>query len=348
MARTAVTIGLVLAISGPVSAQPVTPIAPKRGAVSAGGTLEKALAAVQGWSGIPVETAGANLAKPVTLASQNDVPFWTALDSLAANTGHRIALGGKGQKVALVRHAGPQESTSVDGPFRVVVREVLARRDADTGLVTYEIKLDIHWEPRFPVFRIGNQMITAATDDKGTKLTATNEPGKVPTAGYLHQTTVKLTGIPRSATKIAKLDGTFTVTAAEKTIRFTFDDPFKTPASKSDAGVTATLARFAREDGLWEARMELAYPANLPAFESFESWLTDNKCRLVAPGSGKPYDPTDYELPAGGAKLVAVYRFKEDAAKGLTPSKGWTLEYETPSPLVEYAVNFSLKDIDLP
>jgi hypothetical protein len=310
--------------------------------------LDKAVAAVEKWSGLTVETAGANTSKSVNLALPKDVPFWTALDSLAAATGHRIALGGKGQKIALVRHITAPVVSSVDGPFRVVVREVIARRDADTGIVVYELKLDIHWEPRFPVFRIGNQTVTAATDDKGTKLTAVNEPGKIATTGYLHQTTIRLSGIPRSATKIAKLDGHFTVTAAERMLRFAFGEPFKTPASKMEGGVTATLARFAREDGLWEAKVDLAYPGTLPAFESFESWLTDNKCRLVPPNAGKPFDPTDYELPAGGAKPVAVYRFKEDPAKSLTPGKGWSLEYETPSPLVEYAVKFSLKDIDLP
>src|SRR5262245_12248099 len=225
MIRTAVTFGLILSAFGPASAQP---IAPKRGAVPTGVPLDKALSAVRDWSGIGVETAGADLSKPFRPALPKDASFWSALDSLAANTGHRIALGGKGQKVALVKHAGPPVVSSVDGPFRVVVREILARRDADTGVVTYELKLDIHWEPRFPVFRIGNQAVTAATDDKGSKLTAADEPGKVPTSGYLHQTTIRLTGIPRAAQKIVKLEGTFTVTAAEKTIRFAFDDPFKT------------------------------------------------------------------------------------------------------------------------
>src|SRR5262245_25261506 len=250
MARTAATLGLVLALAGTASAQKPTPIAPKRGSVPAGGTLEKALAAVKDWSGIPVETAGANLAKPVTLTAQKDVPFWVALDTLAINTGHRITLGGKGQKVALVKHAGLPVAASVDGPFRVVLREVIARRDADTGVVNYELKLDVHWEPRFPVFRIGNQSVTAAADDKGSKLTALADPGKVPTSGYLHTATVKLTGIPRAATKITKLEGTFTVTAAEKTIRFAFTDPFKTPVSQTDGAVSATLSRFAKEDGL--------------------------------------------------------------------------------------------------
>ncbi len=349
MARTAVTTGLLLLFACPVSAQPPRGIPPKQGTIPAtGGNLEKVLGSIKSWSGIQVETAGADLTKTGKFAEQKNVPFWNALDDLAAKTGHRIALGGKGQKIALVKHTGPPVVSSVDGPFRVVVREVVARRDADTGVVGYEVKLDIHWEPRFPVFRIGNQTVTVATDDKGTKLAASNDSGKIPTSGYLLQTSIRLTGIPRAATKIAKLEGSFTVTAAEKMIRFAFDDPFKTPAAKSDSGVTANLAHFAVEDGLWEAKAELSYPPGLPAFESFESWLTENKCRLVAPGTGKTFEPTDYELPAGGAKLVAIYRFKEDTAKGLTPGKGWSLEYETPSPLLEYTVKFALKDIELP
>ena len=54
--------------------------------------------------------------------------------------------------------------SSVDGPFRIVLREVVAKRDADNGSTWYELKLDIHWEPRFPVFRLGNLTITVAPD----------------------------------------------------------------------------------------------------------------------------------------------------------------------------------------
>ncbi|HEY2784067.1 MAG TPA: hypothetical protein VGJ05_03755 [Fimbriiglobus sp.] len=347
MARLAVTTGLLGVLVCPALAQ-TEGVAPKRVTVTApAGTLGGDVRQIVQQTGIAVETAGAAVGTKVDWSVTN-APFWTALEELAAKTGHRIALGGKGQKIALVKHAGPPPAASVDGPFRVVVREVVARRDADTGRVEYEVKLDVHWEPRFPVFRIGNQTVTVATDDVGSKLTAASDPGKVPTTGFLMPASIRLSGVPRAAHKIAKLEGTFVVTAAEKMIRFAIDDPFKAPKSKTDSGVTVRLDRFAPDDGLWEAKVELTYPPGLPAFESFESWLTRNRCRLVAPGTGKTFEPTDYELPAGGARLVAAYRFKEDAAKGLTPKAGWTLEYETPSPLKEYTVKFALKDIVLP
>lgn len=346
MFRTVVTTGLLLVLSGPVFAQNGV-ILPKRGDVPASaGNLNVVLQAITRWSDIPVETAGMNPARFIR-PGQINVPFWTALDDLAAATGNRIALGARGQKVAFVRHKGPPAVSSVDGPFRVVVREVVARRDAVTGLVGYEIKLDVHWEPRFPVFRIGDQKTPLAVDDRGTKLIALKDSGKVPAAGYLMQTSVQLTGVPRAATKIAKLEGSFTVTAAEKMIRFVFADDLKAPASKSDSEVTVALAKFTAEDGLWEARVELAYPPGQPVFESYERWFSDNTCRLVDQ-AGKTFEATDYELPAGGAKLTALYRFKEDPARGLTPGRGWKLEYVTPSPLMEYTVKYSLKDIDLP
>jgi hypothetical protein len=85
-------------------------------------------------------------------------------------------------------------------------------------------------------------------------------------------------------------------------------------------------------------------------FESFESWTGENQMRLNSPDAAKSFAPDDYEIRSANEKLVAVYRFKEGAAKGLVNpnAKGWSLTYTTPAPLVEFKVPFELNDIPLP
>jgi hypothetical protein len=126
---------------------------------------------------------------------------------------------------------------------------------------------------------------------------------------------------------------------------FAFDDlAAATPTAKEQAGVAVTLHPLQRVGKFWEAKLELTYPEDQPQFESFESWLTENRLRLTGP-TGQSVETADYDFPEQGRRTVAVYRFP--AATFANP-KGWTATCETPSPLVEFTVPFELKDIPLP
>ena len=116
--------------------------------------------------------------------------------------------------------------------------------------------------------------------------------------------------------------------------------------------MSAALKRVQKKDDTWEIAVDVTYPPNQPAFQSFEGewWLRDNKLTLYSPG-GKAFVIDDYEIPQPDSSrpLRVIHRFKEDPAKGLgDPTKGWKIVYETPSPLVETKVPFELKDIPLP
>ncbi|HEY3787722.1 MAG TPA: hypothetical protein VGL71_02655, partial [Urbifossiella sp.] len=64
----------------------------------------------------------------------------------------------------------------------------------------------------------------------------------------------------------------------------------------------------------------------------------------------KSFTSNDFEVQVFGSKVIAIYRFKEDAKRGLVnpASKDWKLVYEAPSPPLEFTVPFELKDIPLP
>jgi hypothetical protein len=280
-------------------------------------------------------------------ATFDKTPFWSAVEQVAAETGTRVALGRQGREITLVKRTGPPAPSAVDGPFRVAVRQVQTRTDFQTGRTVAEVTLDIHWEPRFPVFRLDSEpTITAVADDTGRKLTPITAKARTPPGGFLYTTTVRIEGVPRSATKLTRLAGTFTVTATERMLPFVFELGANLPAAPpAQEGVAATLRRFERADDRWEAELELTYPPGQPVFESFESWVTENRARLVGPDRAKTLDPTDYDIPEQGRRVVAVYRFSGAA---LANPRGWSLVYETPAPLVEFPVRFELMDIPLP
>jgi len=284
----------------------------------------------------------------------NGKPFWFALEFTASQTGNRIVLHDSGRKIALEPRGKSYEVSSVHGPFRVAAREVVGRLQLDTGTTFHELHLDIHWEPRFPVFRLDSTpRITKATDDKGKILTVQSSGVRGQPTGAMHPATVRLGGLTRESKRIAKVEGNFTVAASEKMLAFTFDDltkgksPVTTPTKEKVAG---TLKRVEKDEKSWEFEVELNYPAIGPKFESFESWTHENRLRLVSPEGAKSFTTEDFELLLQGSKVVGIYRFKEDDKRGLVnpASKGWKLIYEAPSTPVEFNVPFELKDIPLP
>ncbi|HEY8503461.1 MAG TPA: hypothetical protein VIL46_02690 [Gemmataceae bacterium] len=280
------------------------------------------------------------------------VPFWEALQRIAAETGHRVVLRDRGKAIALEKSDAPAPPASVSGPFRIAARELAARRDLDTGRSTYHLALSVNWEPRFKVFRIdAYPTVTSGRDDRGGVVTAPAVKAKTPVTGFQADSRVRLEGLSADSRAVAELSGAFTATVAEKMLLFRFDDlTAAQPLTQKQEGVTATLRRFEKRGDRWVAEVELRYPPGQPEFESFESWLGENRLTLVAPGGRRRFPSEDYEVLAGGEVARVRYLFEEDPDRGLTPGdrKGWSLEYETPSPLKEVTVPFTLRDIPLP
>jgi hypothetical protein len=319
----------------------------------ANSTLGKVGPAVARSAGIPF-TFPADAAGQTADGIYNQKPFWFALEMLASQTGNRIVVSENGKKIALEPRGKAYEVSSVHGAFRTVARQVVGRVQLDTGVTVHEVQLDLHWEPRFPVFRVDSSpKVGKITDEKGTALAVSASGGRSQTTGYLHPATVRVTGITRDMRRIGTLDGNFTITASEKMLTFEWDDlakgatAVKLPAKDQ---VTATLKRVNKDEATWEYELDLAYPPNLPKFESFESWTHENRARLVSPDKTKSFTTDDFEILTQGSKITATYRFKEDSKRGLVnpAAKGWKLVYETPSPPLEFTVPFQLKDLPLP
>jgi hypothetical protein len=280
-----------------------------------------------------------------------DVPFWDALDRLAAAADLRVSLRDAGRAVELLPKGNSREVVSTAGPFRVAAKQVTGRALLAEGLTVYDVQLDLHWERRYHVFRVDSYPhVAQAADDRGVALQAQGAGAKTQPTGAVHSASVKLGGVTREAKRVGVLKGAFAVTASEKLLDFRFDVAAKKAAPATKEGVRAVLTDWSKDGGTWVAEVELTYPPTLPEFESFESaaFTSANEVRLTGPG-GKSYTPDSRAVGVVGRRVSATYYFKADGVTGpAAVGPGWALAVDAASTPVEFRVPFELRDIVLP
>ena len=213
---------------------------------------------------------------------------------------------------------------ATDGPFRLTVTGVTCRHVFAAGPPVCEVALELGWEPRLAVVRVADGV------------------GKTAVAGPRLALVARRPAVPRSQATF-HMEQLYTITAAEQTLSFTVPD-LAAPKPQTRAGVTLTPRPPRRLDDLLELRLDLLYPVGHPEFESFETWTADNRCRLVR-RDGRTLEPVNSDEDARGRGVTLGYRFRATAVGDLA---GWTLHYDTPGPLREYPVRFTLRDIPLP
>lgn len=308
--------------------------------------VARALAKASGLT-IAVEPRLAAKKSPIDF---NGTPLWEALEKTARDAGARIVVESGGRKITLAPRGEYIDVSSISGPFRVSVRSVVGRLLFDSGAPFHDILLDVHWEPRYHVFRIdSNPKIRAAKFEKSNDLITDPAVSRHHPVGASTEMTIRLAGLPRRAAKIDVLAGEFRATVAEKMLTFTFDDlTAAAPVAKTVDRVAAKVKPFTFDETTktWDVDLELLYPSGGPVFESFEEhkWLRDNRLQLVSP-QGKTTNPDSEDVTASGNKVFATYRFKDIANP---KAKGWSLVYEAPGPLTEVTVPFKLENIPLP
>ncbi|MGL6095076.1 MAG: hypothetical protein ACRC7O_04650, partial [Fimbriiglobus sp.] len=179
-------------VAGVAAADPPGRITPRTVERPIADALADAVTAVRNQSGLPVEIA-ADLGKTPCPAAFPAVPAWDALMRIAATTDTRIMLGDHGRRITLAKRPGPAEPASVDGPFRVAVRQIRGVADFDTGRAFTELALELHWEPRLAVFRVDAiPTISTVTDDRGSGIVAESSRAKTPTTGAAFASVVRL------------------------------------------------------------------------------------------------------------------------------------------------------------
>jgi hypothetical protein len=290
----------------------------------------------------------------------NKTTFWEAVDDIATKADLRVYLYDRSGQVALID--GPHKDTPVthNGVFRIAVKRQTAVRDLESEAHYWILNLEIAWEPRFqPLFLDTSMDDLVVQDAKGVSLT--NLPsgsGRAPvTRPLVTETQVRVEAPERPTEKISLLKGSFTVVGPSQMLTFTFDNlapidrrkPEQT-LKQTKEGVTVNLRELKVEPELWTFGFLLEYPSDGPEFESFESWLVNNKIFLVKK-NGKEQFPENggYEIDEqAGHKATLNYRFIEDNTLTLGKPADWKLVYRTPGTIIKVPVKFEFKDLPVP
>ena len=282
---------------------------------------------------IEVDVSALDPAKTFAL-NLRDANFWTAVHQLADATGSKVVT--TGGRVAL-RPGKSEAPVHVQGPFRFTVREPYARLDPETGKSTYEITLEVCWEPWLLAYRIeGTPTVDRATNDQGKDLAVARGGSRTLTTGNIATLTVRPAAT--RADRSINLVGSVRVTIADKLLTFAFEanNPQSVPKQE---GIQVAVKKSGADGPNWFAEMEVRHPPGGVTVESHEyELLRHNVARLVPP-KGNP-------IPADQVEAADLrYGFKNRAGQ---VGPGWKLEYRTPGPMREIVVPFELKDIKLP
>ena len=332
----------ILTAGGVFAAKPTPSVAAKTVTLKSAGTLADATAEVSKQTGIAFDLSGVDDKAKVN-ADFNTAPAWTAIESLADQANCFVSVAGNKVKFTKRPNGVGAVPSGVDGPFRVVLKKVIARKDPELADTEYEIHLEVQWEPRFPVLLLDTEPKATATANK-QKLTPDAASVRVIPTGYAHAAVVRLKNVPREAKQLDDLTCSFRVVAAAKLLAVEFKDlTSDKPVSHTTDGVTVTLDPVKRFDKRAEFRVGCEYPAGQPEFESFQLWHATNTFRLYPPTDPAGRTTTDVELSEGSRRPWTQHSFAQ-----LPDLKGWRAVYETPGPMSEQTVTVTLRGIQLP
>lgn len=349
------TLGLALAIAAVGLGEaadppaPPPPVAPSLVTLDRTGPLTEIAAELTKQTALPIDLSAVDGTTPVAVKVKG-VPAWEAIERAADRANCFVSVAGKKVKFSKRPDGVPAVPSSIDGPFRVVLRKVVAKRDLEFASTEYELHLEVQWEPRFPVFLIDAEPKATATVGDA-KISADSPSVRTMPLGYTHPAVVRLKNVPRDAKTIDELTGEFRLVAAAKVLAVEFKDlTGEKPQAQTVEGVSVTLNPVKTSEKRAEFGVELEYPKSHPEFESFQLWSGGNVFRLYPPNAREGVPPADYSAEQRGRRVLADYNFTgpNGTTFALPDLKGWRVVYETPGPMTEQTVKFTLKGVLLP
>ena len=284
---------------------------------------------------------------PIALAFDG-VPFWRVLDKFAeqANCGW-TAYSAEGVILTDATRRSPH--VSYHGITRTALKRIILARDFEADTSTCTLQLDVAWEPRFQPFYLGVGPMTA-TFAKGNlaKERTVQAPsrGQSPVAGRTALTLEMHLPAPERAA-LATLEGSWKFVGPSKMLTFRFAE-IKSNAALEQEEVSVRLTNVKVGPDRWLIEVQIDNPPGTPVFESFQSWLDNNRISLVGGQGRKPQtwlpEPNEAVLVETSRKAVVQYAF---AAQGKGKPADWTLVYQTPGRIVELTVPYRFEDVPL-
>lgn len=318
--------------------------------------LSEAVQRLQAASGNPItdlrEAEGGEASNPSLDLEIVDRPFLEALDVVCRQAGTTPAFFTGDGTVALMPGA-PAEKTPIvyTGPFRVAFKQLAVVRDLQTGAATASAQFDVAWEPRLrpmllkleadgvAVVDDQKRVVPAEVKDESTEVLLRPE-------NPVAEINLPLKAPDRSARSLEslKVKAAVTVPAGLRSFRFPTLAVDK-PVTIKQGEIAVTLAGTEVDEQVWKVEVELEYPGEGPAFESFRQGLFNNRLWLQkADGTRFEHNGGFSNTAAGDGRLGFEYLFVDAPGK----PADYGLVYEAPSRVESVPLEFEFKKVDLP
>jgi hypothetical protein len=326
----------------------------------------KALAELARQTGIRVE----DLHDVADVSLRLDVkrlPFWQAVDAIAAASGARVNLFPTSGRIILDKR-GPNfrlPPICYDGRFRLSVKKVTANRDLELDESSprrgsTNLTLEVAWDPElYPLYLETRPHGLRLVDDRNKVQTLPDEGSSLAPVDGRIAVGIDLTlpAFPRSVQQIRSLEGELSVIGPSKMLTFHFDGLDRIArASANDPerirtreNVTCRILRVTLDRDRWSVRVALDYPAGLKQLDSNQSWVVNNEMALESSDGKKRVANPDYVLESASPRQAILwYHFRNKEVIARSKPSDWKLSYRTPASLIEAPIKFAFKDIPLP
>jgi hypothetical protein len=327
--------------------------------------LSEALQQLQKQSGNVItdlrEQLGAEITNPSLDLDLKDKVFFEALDEIVRQaqvgtsyfTGDgSIGITGGASSDAPASTPAPavKPLRQYSGPFRIELQQLNLSRDFQTGVAIAQIRLEAAWEPRLrPMLLALKADQLKVRDDQGKEVKpqvamAADEVVVRP-ENPVAEINLNLEAPERAAKKIGSLLVKADVTIPAGIRVFTFPRLDQKDVTIKQEDVSVTLKETEVDEQVWKVNVELTYPGEGPAFESYRQGLFNNRLWLQrADGSRFAHNGGFSNTSTDGGKLGFEYLFVDAPGK----PANYQLIYETPSKVITIPLEFEFKDIPLP
>lgn len=288
---------------------------------------------------------------------------WQVLDRIAEKIHAKLKPYVSGNAIAL-RDGGLSKHRSYSGPVRCLLKKISVSKDFQDGEVDARLRTEFAWGPFLQPYYLEVEKFSAtyaspSEDDKVIRYTGKNG-GEIPVTGKKGiDLDLRIPFAKDAPQRLISVEGTLVVKTASAMMNVTFADIGKIfdkneSLATEKNGVSVTVRDFATfAKGHWTMELEIAYPPGGPDFDSYQSWLGNNKIQLTNRQDAKiVFQPRDLDidvLQLNSRKATILCRFVErTGTPRLENPSDWILEYRIPERVVEIRLPFSFENIDVP
>lgn len=310
-------------------------------------SLSKILEAVESQTGSPLRDRRTTKSDPVLRLRGNPKTYWEAAAAIADAVGCGLSVYDPAGPALVDGVLPASQSVALDGIVRIALKRWTLVRDEETGTHSAHVALDVAWEPRFEPFYLEVRPAKASVEKKKYDIAG---QGRQSVAGRrATEILLRMPAPPRAATHVDALEGELRFVGPSRMLEFAFGDA-SAPAPASQDGVTVSIKPAPRNP--WAFDVAIRNPPGGPVFESFQSWLDNNRIRLERTSNGKKEwwepDPASEELQGMLTAENAKIRYTFEGTQGKGQPKQWSLHYRTPGRIVEWTARYRFEKLELP